>query len=109
MRTALSVQAHPDKAGAQRLHANRPDVYKDDNHKPEMAIAVTPFEALCSFQKVVLTPSNTKSNANANLSLALTPHTNSHAVRGALLQKTRELAKRKDGQTCGSNMTGFAR
>ena len=27
-------------------------MYKDDNHKPEMALAVTKFEALCSFQKV---------------------------------------------------------
>ena len=24
-------------------------VYKDDNHKPEMAIAISDFEALCSF------------------------------------------------------------
>ena len=24
-------------------------VYKDDNHKPEMAIAITDFEALCGF------------------------------------------------------------
>lgn len=24
-------------------------VYKDDNHKPEMAIALTDFEALCGF------------------------------------------------------------
>ncbi|EIE20706.1 mannose-6-phosphate isomerase [Coccomyxa subellipsoidea C-169] len=47
--TALSIQSHPDKALAQKLHAKRPDVYKDDNHKPEMAIALTDFEALCGF------------------------------------------------------------
>ena len=52
VRTALSIQAHPDKELAVKLHASRPDVYKDDNHKPEMAIAVSRFEALCSFQKV---------------------------------------------------------
>lgn len=52
VRTALSIQAHPDKALAQELHAKRADLYKDDNHKPEMAIAITPFEALCSFQRV---------------------------------------------------------
>ena len=51
VRTALSIQAHPDKALAQQLHAARPDLYKDDNHKPEMALAVSRFEALCSFQK----------------------------------------------------------
>ena len=50
VRTALSIQAHPDKALARKLHAARPDLYKDDNHKPEMAVAITPFEALCSFQ-----------------------------------------------------------
>lgn len=47
---ALSVQAHPDKALAERLFAERPDVYKDDNHKPEMACAVTPFKAMCGFR-----------------------------------------------------------
>jgi len=47
---ALSVQAHPDRALAARLHAARPDLYKDANHKPEMAVAVTPFEAMCSFR-----------------------------------------------------------
>merc|ERR1719230_945216 len=50
VRTALSIQAHPDKALARTLHARQPDMYKDDNHKPEMAVAITPFEALCSFQ-----------------------------------------------------------
>lgn len=37
----LSIQAHPDKTRAIRLHAGRPDKYKDDNHKPEMAVAIT--------------------------------------------------------------------
>lgn len=46
---ALSIQAHPDKALASKLHADRPDVYKDANHKPEMALALTRFEALCGF------------------------------------------------------------
>ena len=50
VRTALSIQAHPDKALAQKLHVRYPDQYKDDNHKPEMSVAITPFEALCSFQ-----------------------------------------------------------
>ncbi|VDM27123.1 unnamed protein product, partial [Hydatigera taeniaeformis] len=35
---------------AARLHAEQPDVYKDDNHKPEMAIALTDFEALLGFR-----------------------------------------------------------
>lgn len=47
---ALSIQAHPDKKLAEKLHAERPDIYKDPNHKPEMAIALTRFEALCGFR-----------------------------------------------------------
>lgn len=46
---ALSIQAHPDKKLAETLHKLRPSVYKDDNHKPEMALAITKFEALCGF------------------------------------------------------------
>jgi len=49
---ALSIQAHPDKALAEKLHRERPDVYKDENHKPEMAIALTPFEALAGFKPI---------------------------------------------------------
>ncbi|KIJ41488.1 hypothetical protein M422DRAFT_255393 [Sphaerobolus stellatus SS14] len=47
---ALSIQAHPHKELAEKLHAERPDLYKDPNHKPEMAIALTPFTALCGFR-----------------------------------------------------------
>jgi len=32
------------------LHFERPDLYKDANHKPEMAIAITPFVAMCGFR-----------------------------------------------------------
>ncbi|WOL18478.1 mannose-6-phosphate isomerase 1-like [Canna indica] len=46
---ALSIQAHPDKELARLLHKMRPSVYKDPNHKPEMAIALTEFRALCGF------------------------------------------------------------
>jgi mannose-6-phosphate isomerase len=46
----LSIQSHPDKETAKTLHARDPENYPDDNHKPEMAIALTPFEALCAFR-----------------------------------------------------------
>ena len=46
---ALSIQAHPDKQLAVQLHKLQPNIYKDDNHKPEMAFAITKFEALCGF------------------------------------------------------------
>lgn len=47
---ALSIQAHPDSARAPLLHAAQPAHYKDSRHKPEMAVAITPFEALCGFR-----------------------------------------------------------
>lgn len=47
---ALSIQAHPNKKLAEQLHARDPKNYPDDNHKPEMTIAITPFEALCGFR-----------------------------------------------------------
>ena len=41
---ALSIQAHPNKSHAALLHKERPEVYKDPNHKPEMAIGKNLFE-----------------------------------------------------------------
>ncbi|KAK6461534.1 mannose-6-phosphate isomerase [Scheffersomyces coipomensis] len=46
----LSIQAHPDKALGAQLHAADPKNYPDDNHKPEMAIAITSFEGFCGFK-----------------------------------------------------------
>ncbi|MCO5581763.1 hypothetical protein L7F22_035651 [Adiantum nelumboides] len=46
---ALSIQAHPDKKLAKQLHQLQPSIYKDANHKPEMALAISSFEALCGF------------------------------------------------------------
>ena len=47
---ALSIQAHPNKKLAEQLHEKDPEHYPDGNHKPEMTIAVTPFEGLCGFR-----------------------------------------------------------
>lgn len=49
---ALSIQAHPDKKLAENLHRIHPQIYKDSNHKPELAIALTEFQALCGFRPV---------------------------------------------------------
>lgn len=51
---ALSIQVHPAAPLAQRLH-NHADAavrvhYADGNHKPELALALTPFQALCGFR-----------------------------------------------------------
>lgn len=57
----LSIQAHPtleqaragfaaeEESGTPRDAADRN--YKDDNHKPEMVVALTPFSALCGFRR----------------------------------------------------------
>ncbi|GAM28990.1 hypothetical protein SAMD00019534_121660, partial [Acytostelium subglobosum LB1] len=50
IRTALSIQAHPDSQLAKQLFKEQPDIYKDSFHKPEIAIALTPFKALCGFR-----------------------------------------------------------
>ncbi|XP_018319279.1 mannose-6-phosphate isomerase [Agrilus planipennis] len=49
---ALSIQVHPTKEQAEILNAKHPELYKDPNHKPEIAIALTHFEALCGFRKL---------------------------------------------------------
>ncbi|MFI5890819.1 mannose-6-phosphate isomerase, class I [Actinoplanes sp. NPDC051513] len=52
----LSLQAHPDRAYAREAFARQqadpslPRNYTDANHKPEMLVALTPFEALCGFR-----------------------------------------------------------
>lgn len=48
----LSIQSHPDKQNAVRLHALRPEKYPDDNHKPEIMIALTEFRALTGFREL---------------------------------------------------------
>jgi mannose-6-phosphate isomerase len=47
---ALSIQTHPNKDQAVRLHASYPDKYPDDNHKPEIAIALDSLTALVGFK-----------------------------------------------------------
>lgn len=57
----LSLQAHPSKAQAEAGFAHEEALgipraaahrnYKDDNHKPELVCALTPFWALCGFRE----------------------------------------------------------
>ncbi|WUJ12532.1 mannose-6-phosphate isomerase, class I [Actinoplanes sp. NBC_00393] len=52
----LSLQAHPDADYAkiafarQEADPDAPKNYTDAHHKPEMLVALTPFEALCGFR-----------------------------------------------------------
>ncbi|CAI2353210.1 unnamed protein product [Caenorhabditis sp. 36 PRJEB53466] len=50
IRTTLSLQVHPTKEQAHRLHEQDPLHYPDRNHKPELAYALTRFELLCGFR-----------------------------------------------------------
>ncbi len=47
---SLSIQAHPTKSEAVRLHAQDPEHYPDTNHKPELAIALDGLTALTGFK-----------------------------------------------------------
>ncbi len=49
---ALSIQLHPNKEQAERLHSKDPKNYPDDNHKPEIAIAVDLLTAVAGFKPV---------------------------------------------------------
>ncbi|MDO4908637.1 MAG: mannose-6-phosphate isomerase, class I [Corynebacterium sp.] len=61
----LSLQAHPSKAQAEegfaRENENGPELsapnrnYKDDNHKPELIVALSPFEAMAGFRPIAKT------------------------------------------------------
>ncbi len=47
---SLSIQAHPDKVQAARLHARDPEHYPDANHKPEVAVALDRLTAMRGFR-----------------------------------------------------------
>lgn len=46
----LSIQLHPDRMAAQRLHRERPALYPDPNHKPEVGIALSDVHLLYGFR-----------------------------------------------------------
>lgn len=47
---ALSIQAHPDKYLAKILHSKDPQNYPDENHKPEVAIAINYLKSIIGFK-----------------------------------------------------------
>lgn len=48
----LSIQAHPNKDQAKILHQKDPKNYPDDNHKPEIAIAIDTLKALVGIKNL---------------------------------------------------------
>jgi len=59
---ALSIQAHPNKQQAEQglIAENNANIpldafhrnYRDNNHKPELIVALTPFDAMCGFRSM---------------------------------------------------------
>lgn len=47
---ALPLQIHPDIELSKQLHKEDPKKFSDENHKPEIAVALTDFEAFCGFK-----------------------------------------------------------
>ena len=47
---ALPLQIHPNKDLAAKLHKQSPEQFTDDNHKPEIAIALGPFEVFAGWK-----------------------------------------------------------
>lgn len=50
---ALSIQAHPDKKLAEILHQKDPQNYPDDNHKPEIAVALDELKAIVGLKSII--------------------------------------------------------
>lgn len=47
---ALPLQVHPNKELSAKLHEKDPQNFTDPNHKPEIALALSKFEAFCGFK-----------------------------------------------------------
>ncbi|KAF2460377.1 RmlC-like cupin domain-containing protein [Lineolata rhizophorae] len=47
---ALPLQLHPNIGLAESLHAREPNKFTDPNHKPEIGLALTEFEAFAGFK-----------------------------------------------------------
>lgn len=47
---ALPLQIHPNKDFSARMHKENPSSFTDPNHKPEIAVALSEFEAFCGFK-----------------------------------------------------------
>ena len=48
---ALPLQIHPNKALSEKLHQKDPEQFSDPNHKPEIAVALGPFEVFAGFKQ----------------------------------------------------------
>lgn len=56
----LSIQIHPNKNLAEKLHRQKKHIYPDSNDKPEMAVCLTNCEVLCGLQSFSKMMENSK-------------------------------------------------
>lgn len=49
---ALPLQIHPNKQLSEKLHNENPEQFTDPNHKPEIAVALGPFEVFAGFKEL---------------------------------------------------------
>lgn len=49
---ALPLQIHPNKQLSEKLHKENPEQFTDPNHKPEIAVALGPFEVFAGFKEM---------------------------------------------------------
>lgn len=49
---ALPLQIHPNKNLSAKLHKEDPQSFTDPNHKPEIAVALGPFEVFAGFKTI---------------------------------------------------------
>ncbi len=92
VRTALSIQAHPNSEQAELLFKRAPNNYPDNRHKPELAVAITKTKLLYGFRTAaeILTDLTRVSpfleivgeEMRASLTGATTPAETSAALKG---------------------------
>ena len=102
----LSIQAHPSRARAIEQFALSNPSYSDANHKPEMTIAITEFEALCGFRSLTEIQADLESLANANPGFE--PLLRAFKLGG--IKAALELAFRENlAELLGDNITALSR
>ena len=89
----LSLQAHPDAERARERFAAGDPNYVDAHHKPELLVALTPFEALCGFRD----PAGRAGGASRRWALA--PKSRDHLAAGDLRAAVQLLLTRPGERT----------
>eukprot|EP00919_Chromeraceae_sp_WS-2016_P065530 GHVR01154998.1.p1 GENE.GHVR01154998.1~~GHVR01154998.1.p1 ORF type:complete len:495 (+),score=158.13 GHVR01154998.1:33-1487(+) len=105
----LSIQLHPDAQLAAQLHSVYPNEYRDGSDKPELCIALTPFDCLCGFRNInevyfhLANIPEFASLIGVNC-IPPTSHTSSDAVLQFVFERLLRSEKHRVESLCGSLM-----